>query len=410
MRRRRVLFARVLGARHSIRLPDNSGHGRRPVRVHAPLVASSPDQRYVFDAQFNSNGSRIVTASSDQTARIWDAPTGTEILKMKVAEEHAVRVACFSPDDRVVATGSDDGMLGIWDAQSGRRLVDPIRAVPDEQGGWNMIWTIQFSQDGKTILTAGTDGSARLWNAQSGEAIGQPMRHRARVASAGFSPDEKRVLTASDDWTARQWDASTGQQIGPELNHDDHVTSAFYSPDGDLILTASEDGSVRLWDTQSGSPVVAPMRHGATVRVARFDPLGERIVTACEDGTASIWDARLGLPLSEPIRHSVAVVDACFNSKGTRILTASDAVRLWLFPPPLEAAHLPSWLPDWAESVVALRLGPKHVPEFVPQDEFFAVRSQITTSVESDFPTQLANWFFLDRSKRSHFLGSPVLE
>jgi WD40 repeat protein len=38
----------------------------------------------VFSAAFSPDGSRIVTASDDDTARIWDAATGKEIAVQAV--------------------------------------------------------------------------------------------------------------------------------------------------------------------------------------------------------------------------------------------------------------------------------------------------------------------------------------
>jgi WD40 repeat protein len=37
----------------------------------------------VFSAEFSPDGTRIVTASADKTARIWDAATGKEIAVLR---------------------------------------------------------------------------------------------------------------------------------------------------------------------------------------------------------------------------------------------------------------------------------------------------------------------------------------
>ncbi|MBL8765097.1 MAG: hypothetical protein JNM07_12595, partial [Phycisphaerae bacterium] len=69
----------------------------------------------------------LVTASDDQTARVWDAATGRELLKL---EGHAgwVLSAAFSPDGARLVTASGDGTAIIHDArmpierwESGRR-------------------------------------------------------------------------------------------------------------------------------------------------------------------------------------------------------------------------------------------------------------------------------------------------
>jgi WD40 repeat protein len=63
------------------------------------------------------DGSRIVTASKDQTAKVWDAKTGTEVLTLK-GHISDVNSASFSSDGSRVVTASRDGTAKVWDARS----------------------------------------------------------------------------------------------------------------------------------------------------------------------------------------------------------------------------------------------------------------------------------------------------
>jgi WD40 repeat protein len=53
----------------------------------------------VTSAAFSPDGTRIVTASFDATARLWDATTGAAIATLKGHEKN-VNSAAFSPDGR----------------------------------------------------------------------------------------------------------------------------------------------------------------------------------------------------------------------------------------------------------------------------------------------------------------------
>ena len=64
---------------------------------------------------------RVVTASWDNTARLWDAATGTEIAVLKAHEEW-VWSAAFSPDGRRVVTASWDNTARLWDAATGTEI------------------------------------------------------------------------------------------------------------------------------------------------------------------------------------------------------------------------------------------------------------------------------------------------
>ena len=73
----------------------------------------------VASAQFSPDGERIVTASWDKTARVWDARTGKPLTEgMKHADR--VRTAEFSPDGKRIVTGMWEGKAAqVWDAQTG---------------------------------------------------------------------------------------------------------------------------------------------------------------------------------------------------------------------------------------------------------------------------------------------------
>ena len=60
---------------------------------------------YVNSAEFSPDGKRIVTASGDNTARIWDAETG-KLLHTLTGHEDRVNSAEFSPDGKRIVTAS----------------------------------------------------------------------------------------------------------------------------------------------------------------------------------------------------------------------------------------------------------------------------------------------------------------
>jgi len=68
----------------------------------------------VLSAAFSGDGKRVVTASSDKTARIWDADSGKEIAVLK-GHDDSVSRAAFSGDGKRVVTASDDNTARIWD-------------------------------------------------------------------------------------------------------------------------------------------------------------------------------------------------------------------------------------------------------------------------------------------------------
>ena len=106
-------------------------------------------------------------------------------------------------------TASGDNTARVWDAQSGQPLTAPLKHD-------GFVISAQFSADGKWIVTASRSmdeqrAAARVWDAQSGQPLTEPMKHDDVVSSAQFSPDGKRIVTASGGG-ARVWDISARGQ------------------------------------------------------------------------------------------------------------------------------------------------------------------------------------------------------
>jgi hypothetical protein len=334
----------------------------REPEVRGPLVRAVGGNRQlalyqhdgaVVHAVFSLDGQRVLTASFDKTAQLWDAQTG-QALGSPMKHEGGVLSAVFSPDGQRVLTASDGNPARLWDAQTSQPLGSPMK-----HEGW--VRSAAFSPDGHRVLTASFDKTARLWNAHTGQALGSPMKHGDRGLSAVFSPDGQRVLTASLDKTARLWDAHTGQPLGSPMKHEGEVLSAVFGPDGQRVMTASDDNTARLWDALTGEPLGSPMKDEGWVRSAVFSPDGQRVLTASFDKTARLWDAQTGQALGSPMKHEDEVLSAVFSPDGQRVLTASDntTARLWRVQ-----SSLPSQLEDLiAHACKTLQHGARNITE-----------------------------------------------
>src|SRR5262249_51208988 len=111
----------------------------------------------VESANFSPDGSRIVTASYDNTARTWDAASAKELAVLR-GHDDTVSSAAFSPDGSRIVTASADNTARIWDAASAKEI-----AVL--RGHDNTVLSAAFSRDGSRIVTASADTTRRTWAA-----------------------------------------------------------------------------------------------------------------------------------------------------------------------------------------------------------------------------------------------------
>jgi WD40 repeat protein/predicted Ser/Thr protein kinase len=300
-------------------------------------VSLTPPLRHddaVRCAVFDVAGQRVLTASHDGTARVWDSATGLQILP-SMAHGSWVRRACFSPDNRRIATASRDGAGRIWDAATAQLLVTLQHA--------DYVNAVVFSADGHWIATAADDHTARVWDATTGEPMTAPLRHDFFVLDVAFSPDAASIATAAHDRTARVWDVATGKERF-RCSYGANVQTACFSPDGQRLLVAAWGGEAGLWNALSGRPFGQPFRHRSQLNLAVFSNDGSRLLTASEDATACVWDAAGVVyrwrasgsgadrrSLLEPMRHDGAVQWAAFSPDGQRVVTASSdhTAQVW---------------------------------------------------------------------------------
>jgi WD40 repeat protein len=325
-------------------------------RLRDVLHAGKP----VIAAVYSRDGRRILTASFDGRARIYDARTH-RLLKTFV---HGAPItgAAWSGDGRLVVTGGDDGVARIWDADSGRMLRAvrhglPIRSVSIDRAGsvvattagraatlWQVgtgahvatvpmakpVTSAEFSPDGSLVGVVGNDDEALLVDTRRGRIV-RRLNHGDRITSTAFSSGGKLLVTTGADGTTQVWDVRTGKRVRKLRADADEALDAAFSPRGTLLATVYSDGTGRVWNLGSGGLVSTLVGHTNPVTGVTFSPNGYYVVTSSTDRTARVWKAETGDELAVLRGHAEAVRNAVFSPDGKSVLTASDddTARIW---------------------------------------------------------------------------------
>jgi serine/threonine protein kinase len=162
------LLASAGGYDQTVRLWDvNTDSEKRALRGHTGMVtrvAFSRDGKLLASAGANikekvirtSEFPQIRKGQADQTVRLWNVSTGSEVHTLRGHTEGVQDVA-FNPDERLLASAALDRTVRLWDVSTGRLE----RTLPDQIGG---VSAIAFSPDGHLLAAAGSgDQSVRLW-------------------------------------------------------------------------------------------------------------------------------------------------------------------------------------------------------------------------------------------------------
>jgi WD40 repeat protein len=295
-------------------LVGRSARGRPP----APLK----------DVAFSPSGLMLATAAADGSTRLWDVSTGHLLAALSGPGSPLERVS-FSPDGRFVVTAGDDGAARIW------RTDDPTHAlvrILRVHKGVGAVFSASFSPDGKQVVTAGSDGIARIWSVTNPRAV-LVLPVRSSVLTASFSPDGNKVVTAGVGKVGSIWNAHTGRLLARLKGHEGPILHAEFSSGGRLIVTASADGTARLWRAADGKAEGILGRRGeseGTVSTAEFSRDGAFVVTA-QGNVARVWRTASRNLVTTLRGHGATVFAASFSPDESRVVTAGadDEARLW---------------------------------------------------------------------------------
>jgi len=289
----------------------------------------------VWSGSFSSDGGSVLTVGGD-SARIWGLETAKE--QISFSPHGAVASARFSRDGSRVVTASWDNSARIWNADNGSSIKKLGRESAGAEGAHlGNVNSATFSPDaeGKWVLTASDDGVAKLWDSKTGRVIRSFVGHKDRVVGAEFSADGAWVLTACSDKVARVFDVESGRLLCELAGHEWGVSHAVFSTNKDLVVTGSEDNTARVWslkDLAAPSLVAELKGHTAAVTSVDISPNGKRVLTGCEDFTAKLWDAQTGKEILTLNGHRQEVTSVMFSEDGQNALTSSrDGVAIiWL--------------------------------------------------------------------------------
>ena len=307
------------------------------VRKGGPPVALKKHKSWVNTAFFDPSGTKVVTASGDGTARVWDADTGQQLAKLH-GHTDQVNAASFDPSGTKVVTASGDGTARVWDVGTRRSLV-----LSGHQGSVN---SALFDPTGTKVVTAGEDGTARVWDVATGQELATLNRDGGPVNRAVFSPDGTAVATAGEDGHAYVWDWLTGNVLTLASSGSSSIASIEFNPAGDRVVSAGPRKVAKLWDAKSGALVATFAGHKDWVTAAKFSADGRYVATGSEDGTARVWDVASGLPFIEVRGGAGLVEDVAFShpkdpGDPQLLATASSdrTARLWTLPRETLMAH-----------------------------------------------------------------------
>ncbi|MDX2213316.1 MAG: WD40 repeat domain-containing serine/threonine-protein kinase [Oculatellaceae cyanobacterium bins.114] len=278
----------------------------------------------------NSEGTLLISGSSDKTIKLWTIPQGELLhtipgrsLWSNAGHRDRISALIFALDGQTFISGSDDGTIKIWDVAT-RRL---IATLPHD--GWD-ISALTIDHTGTVLASGGGDGVIYLWNLQTHALTHSLLKHRDRISSLILSPDNRILISGSYDKTIRVWDVMKGGLINTFKGHSDGVTTLAVTPDWYTLVSGSWDRTLRIWDLPTGDLRRTLAAHRERTNCLAIGSNGHILASASEDGTIKLWELEEGIPL-HTFRQSWGINALSFTPDGQMLISGSaDAtIKIW---------------------------------------------------------------------------------
>jgi WD40 repeat protein len=316
----------------------------------------------VIDVELSPDGRRVVTASGDGSARLWDAGTGDEVAHLGTCN---VLGASFSPDGRRIAVECADavrvftaagslerelvvarsgasqapvayarwigdgrrfatstrGVLEIWDVATGHR----VWASPEDRPQGRIAIA-----PGGTLVASMTVGTPEvtLWNAATGASLRVLRLEATRVESfyleptaLAFDPSGARLFTVARRTEVVQiWDVASSQLAGTLEPRAGVISSLHVTKTGRAVIATGN--AIQIW-TLATATLERTLAIGANrVLDLALDPDDKLLGATMNDGAVAIWNLASGIPIAGLQGHDGAVQTLAFDPGGERVVTA----------------------------------------------------------------------------------------
>jgi WD40 repeat protein len=130
---------------------------------HRWTAADAGHTETVWAVAVTPDGGRAVSASDDDTLKVWELETGRGLHTL-AGHTNWVNAVAVTPDGRRAVSASKDTTLKVWELETGRELHTLA-------GHTETVWAVAVTPDGRRAVSASADQTLKVWELETGASI-----------------------------------------------------------------------------------------------------------------------------------------------------------------------------------------------------------------------------------------------
>jgi len=248
---------------------------------------------------------RVVSASMDNTIRLWDSGEMTTLNVLESPENSEVTCMEFLESPCLLATGHEDGVIRLWNLEIATNIV--LKTEDPKLMHSNTITAIKAAcfKDCEFLLSTGYDGRVSIWE----------ISEKVPIATSVMMSNSVCLRIS---FKAQPNVDKYSRHVDPhgELGHE--VLCLEYNPKNSTIITGGNTNEINIWKMMENGELVATLRgHEDAVTCMVLDQ--NYLFSGSDDKTIRVWNTFLHYELyvlpqyhEEPIRAIMMLPDSGF--------------------------------------------------------------------------------------------------
>ncbi|RVE43721.1 hypothetical protein evm_011636 [Chilo suppressalis] len=293
----------------------------------------------VSSLQLDPIQGRLYSAGRDGIIRVWNTATGVQDRYIQSMEHHTdwVNDIVLCCGGKNLISASSDTTVKVWNAPKGF-CMSTLRTHKD------YVRTLAYAKDKEQVASAGLDRAIFLWDVNTLTALtasnntvttSSLVGNKESIYSLAMNPPGTILVSGSTEKVLRVWDPRNCSRLMKLKGHADNVKALVVSQDGSQCVSGSSDGTIKLWSLSQQRCVSTIRVHSEAVWALLATENFTHIISGGRDRLVIITELRNPDNFMIVCEETAPILKLCFTAdqQGVWVSTSESDIRCWKLPP-----------------------------------------------------------------------------